>query len=80
MSMQHVLAPRLASLVPMAPNGPEECQDLMALNFKSHYFLAFAHIPSYADWLLEADLTSTYVYERRALKLLQWRRRRARGG
>ena len=73
MSMQHELAPRLASLVPMAPNGPEECQDLMALTFKSHYFLAFAHIPSYADWFLETDLTATYEYERRALKLLQWR-------
>ena len=73
MSMQHELAPRLASLVPMAPNGPEECQDLMALTFKSHYFLAFAHIPSYADWFLATDLTATYEYERRALKLLQWR-------
>ena len=45
----------------------------MALTFRSHYFLAFAHIPSYADWFLEADLTATYEYERRALKLLQWR-------
>lgn len=44
----------------------------MALDFKSHYFQAFAHVPSYSEWLLEADLTSTYEYERRALKLLQW--------
>jgi hypothetical protein len=73
MTMQHELAPRLAQLVPMSPNGPEECQDLMALTFKSHYFLAFAHIPSYADWFLDTDLTSTYSYERRALKLLQWK-------
>ncbi len=29
-------------------------------------------MPSYADWLLDADLTSTYLYERRVLKLLQW--------
>ncbi|HVT64225.1 MAG TPA: sulfotransferase [Mycobacteriales bacterium] len=73
MAMQHELAPRLAQLVPMSPDGPEECQDLMALTFKSHYFLAFAHIPSYADWFLTADLTSTYEYEKRALKLLQWK-------
>jgi hypothetical protein len=45
----------------------------MALDFKSHYFLAFAHIPSYSDWFVEADLISTYRYELRALKLLQWR-------
>ncbi len=67
------LSPRLVDLVPSTPTGPEECQDLMALDFKAHYFQAFAHIPSYSRWLLDdADLTSTYAYERRALKLLQW--------
>ncbi|MGI9295255.1 MAG: sulfotransferase family protein [Pseudomonadales bacterium] len=57
---------------PSGAMAPAECQDLMALDFKSQLFCAFAQIPSYADWLLEADLTSTYLYERRALKLLQW--------
>jgi len=71
-AMQQELAPRLAALVPSTPTGPEECQDLMALDFKSHYFQAFAYIPSYSEWLLDADLTSTYLYERRVLKLLQW--------
>jgi len=52
--------------------GPMECLDLMALDFKSNIFLAFGRIPSYQQWLLEADLTSTYLYERRVLKLLQW--------
>ena len=53
-------------------NGPMECLDLLALDFKTHIFLAFAHVPSYAAWLLDADLTSAYRYERRVLKLLQW--------
>jgi hypothetical protein len=45
----------------------------MGLDFKAQYFDAFARIPSYSQWLLyEADLTSTYEYERRVLKLLQW--------
>jgi len=35
-------------------------------------FQAFARIPGYSAWLLDADLTSTYLYERRVLKLLQW--------
>ena len=70
--LQDQLAPRMAALVPSTPTGPEECQDLMALDFKAHYFQAFAYVPSYSDWLLDADLTSTYRYERRALKLLQW--------
>jgi hypothetical protein len=71
------LASRAEGLKPHVPSGedaPAECQDLMALDFKSQIFQAFAQIPSYSDWLLDADLTSTYVYERRTLKLLQWRR------
>lgn len=70
--MLDTAAPRLAALVPTTPTGPEECQDLMALDFKSQYFQAFAHVPTYSRWLLGADLTSTYAYERRTLKLLQW--------
>jgi hypothetical protein len=45
----------------------------MALDFKAHIFQAFAQVPSYSQWLLETDLTSTYLYERRVLKLLQWK-------
>jgi hypothetical protein len=70
--MQRQMAPRLAALVPTSPTGPEECQDLMALDFKSQYFQAFAHVPSYSAWLVDADLTPTYRYERRVLRLLQW--------
>ena len=58
--------------VPSDVNGPMECLDLMALDFKTHIFQAFAQVPSYSAWLLDADLTSTYLYERRVLKLLQW--------
>jgi hypothetical protein len=72
MAIQNEMNPRLAALVPSAPTGPMECQELMALDFRAHYFSAFAHLPSYTDWLLDADLTSTYRYERRVLKLLQW--------
>jgi hypothetical protein len=49
-----------------------ECQELMALDFRAHYFSAFADVRSYTEWLLDADLTSTYRYEKRALQLLQW--------
>jgi hypothetical protein len=72
MAIQDQMNPRLATLVPSAPTGPMECQELMALDFRAHYFTAFAHLPSYNDWLLDADLTSTYRYERRVLQLLQW--------
>ena len=64
--------PRWRRWCPPRRPGPMECQELMALDFKPHYFPAFAHLPSYTEWLLDADLTSTYRYERRVLKLLQW--------
>jgi hypothetical protein len=60
------------SHTPSGIDGPMECQDLMSLDFKSQMFPAFAQIPDYSDWLMNADLTSTYLYERRVLKLLQW--------
>ncbi|MDH5172434.1 MAG: sulfotransferase [Gammaproteobacteria bacterium] len=62
----------LKSHVPSGAGAPAECLDLMALDFKSQIFQAFAQVPSYSDWLLAADHTSTYLYERRVLKLLQW--------
>jgi hypothetical protein len=58
--------------VPTDIHGPMECLDLHALDVKSQIFQAFAQIPSYSTWLLDTDLTSTYLYERRVLKLLQW--------
>ena len=59
--------------VPTDIHGPMECLDLMALDFKSQIFQAFAQVPTYSEWLVDkADYTSTYGYERRVLKLLQW--------
>jgi hypothetical protein len=59
--------------VPQDAHGPMECLDLMALDFKSQIFQAYAQIPSYSAWLVDrADFTSTYRYERRVLNLLAW--------
>ncbi len=59
--------------VPQDAHGPMECLDLMALDFKSQIFQAYAQVPSYSAWLVDrADFTSTYRYERRVLKLLAW--------
>lgn len=60
-------------MLPQSANGPMEDHDLMALEFKAQYFLVSAHIPSYADWFAHCDMEPTYRYERRVLKLLQWK-------
>ncbi|MFZ2240042.1 MAG: sulfotransferase [Gordonia amarae] len=59
--------------VPMTIHGPMECQEIMALDFKSHFFQSLAQIPGYSEWYVsEADLTSTFEYQRRVMKLMQW--------
>jgi hypothetical protein len=50
-----------------------EDHDLMALEFKAQVFLVSARIPSYADWFAHCDMEPTYRYEKRVLKLLQWK-------
>ena len=45
LAVQEEMNPRLAALVPAEATGPMECQELMALDFKAHYFSAFAHLP-----------------------------------
>ncbi len=72
MGHSHV-AERLRSMLPQSPDGPMEDHDLMALEFKAQIFLVSAHIPTYADWFAHCDMEPTYLYEKRVLKLLQWK-------
>lgn len=73
--IDHALAEKVGSKshVPDdGPNGPMECLDILGLDFKTHVYVAFGRIESYANWLIDADLESAYRYERRVLKLLSW--------
>ena len=38
LAVQQEMNPRLSALVPSSPTGPMECQELMALDFRAHYF------------------------------------------
>jgi hypothetical protein len=67
------MADRLRSMLPQSSTGPMEDHDLMALEFTAQYFLVSAHIPSYAEWFESRDMEPTYQYEKRVLKLLQWK-------
>lgn len=70
---QEHMAARLRAMLPQSPTGPMEDHDLMALEFKAQIFLVSARIPSYADWFAHCDMEPTYRYEKRVLKLLQWK-------
>ena len=67
------MAARLRSMLPRSSTGPMEDHDIMAMEFKAQYFLVSAHIPSYAEWFANCDMEPTYRYEKRVLKLLQWK-------
>jgi hypothetical protein len=70
---KEAMSGRLRGMLPQSPSGPMEDHDLMALEFKAQYFLVYAHIPLYADWFANCDMEPTYRYEKRVLKLLQWK-------
>jgi Sulfotransferase family len=53
-------------------DGPTECMFLHEQDFKGLLWDAFTPTTRYADWLLdEADLTSTYEYQKVILQILQ---------
>lgn len=64
---------RLRSMLPQSASGPMEDHDMMALEFKAQSFLVMARIPTYGAWFLDCDMEPTYRYEKRVLKLLQWK-------
>ncbi len=74
MERRNRLFPRAKQMLPSTATSPSECQTFMAMDMKAQLFQAFAHIPSYIDWLNhKADLVPTYIYVKRILKLLQWK-------
>lgn len=66
------LAPRFKGMLPSDPDGPTECLQLLALDFRSAMLYLQAG-PEYRTWLMTCDMTPAYEYHRRVLKLLQWR-------
>jgi hypothetical protein len=50
---------------------PNECMFFMIHDFKGLLWEGRGKLPNYRDWLFSTDLTSTYVYHKRYLQLLQ---------
>src|ERR1043166_7960289 len=53
---------------------PQECVSLMTPTFLSDQFDAMYYVPSYRAWFFRQALRSAYVYHRRFLQHLQFRR------
>ncbi len=52
-------------------DGPTECLFVQNQDFKAYLWEAYMPAATYAEWLLQTDMTSAYEYERRVLQMLQ---------
>jgi len=66
--------PKLMSIHPMDADQADEEVMLMEHSFMAA-FNAYAHVPSYMDWLHSIDEKPAYDYLKRVLQFLQWQKR-----
>ncbi len=71
--MMTSIIPDLAAMHPIGPLLAQECVRITGMDFKSFIFPTMYRIPSYARWLLNADMASAYRWHRRFLQHLQSR-------
>ena len=64
--------PRMRTLYHQEATTATECQDLLGMSFRTIHFDGYARVPSYVQWVRDADMRSTYTYHRKVLRLLQW--------
>ena len=55
------LAPDFATVHPLAPHGPEECDRLLQNAFASQHFMDMFDAPAYADWFCRCSLEDAYA-------------------
>jgi hypothetical protein len=67
------MAPKFKVMLPTSPTGPNECLQILALDFRSAMFGALGDNRGYERWLATCDMVPAYEYHQRVLKLLQWK-------
>ena len=70
--MMYDAFPRMRTLYHQEATTATECQDLLGMSFRTIHFDGYARVPSYVQWVRDADMRSTYAYHRKVLRLLQW--------
>ncbi len=71
--------PVLLSIHPWDAEAADEEGLLIEHSFHG-YFDAYADVPSYSEWLWQADQVPAYQHLKRMLKFIQWQKRRRRNG
>ncbi len=72
------LAPGIQAIHPVGAKLPQECIVITASEFMSIRFEMTFDVPSYQEWLLEADMSGAYAWHRRFLQHMQSRFARER--
>jgi hypothetical protein len=75
-TIQDRISPEWKSMHDVGGELPVECIEFTTSAFLSEMFTASFQIPTYQQYLQNADVTETYRWHKRMLKLLQWRFRR----
>ena len=66
--------PEIAAIHPMDPTGADEEILLLEHSFYSYVPNSFAHVPTYGQFVAEADNTPAYEYLKKQLQFLQWQK------
>jgi hypothetical protein len=72
-AMVDQMSPELMKRHPVAAQRPEQCNMLNDWSFIHQALLASSQIPTYRDWLFNADYRPAFEAHRRTLQHLQWR-------
>jgi hypothetical protein len=67
------VAPSFLSMHELGATIPNECKVAMNCTFITDNLTGLFQIPSYYQWLMQADQRVPYAYYKRMLKLLQWK-------
>jgi hypothetical protein len=71
--MMTSIIPDFKTMHPIGPLLAQECVRITGMDYKSFIFPTMYRVPTYARWLLEADMTSAYLWHRGFLQHLQSR-------
>ena len=71
--MMTSIIPDLKAMHPIGPLLAQECVRITAMDLRSFIFPTIYHVPTYAQWLLGADMASAYRWHRGFLQHLQSR-------
>jgi hypothetical protein len=67
------LVPAFKSMHPMGAQRAQECTVITSYAFASMMYNTEFNVPSYEDWVMEADMNAALAFHHKFLQVLQWK-------